>query len=205
MSRLTQLIQSPAGSITEGLTRTLSDAPDPRWIQTFTGRAFCPLSPRAEDICIEDIAHALAMKCRFTGHTREFYSVAQHSVTMSFIVPPADRMWALLHDAAEAYLPDVARPIKGDIQGFDYIERKVMYVVCRRFEIPAVVPESVKRADLILLATECRDLMSAPPYRWRSIDGIEPLGGIIHPLSPDEAEREFIARFANLTREGRAA
>lgn len=82
------------------------------WIQTFTGKKVFPLAMTAEMVCVDDIAHALSMKCRFTGHCREFYSIAEHSVRVSLLVRPELRLAALLHDAAEAYLPDLARPIK---------------------------------------------------------------------------------------------
>src|SRR5690348_18006267 len=81
-------------------------------IHTFTGRTFCPLDPKPEDIDIQDIAHALSCQCRFTGHSRKFYSVAEHCVRVSLLVSPDLQLAALLHDASEAYLSDVARPIK---------------------------------------------------------------------------------------------
>jgi 5'-deoxynucleotidase YfbR-like HD superfamily hydrolase len=105
---------------------------DNNWIQTFTGRQFWPLDPRPEDIELLDIAHALANKCRYTGHTRSFYSVAQHSVLVSEIVPAADAHWGLLHDASEAYLPDVARPVKRELAGFQEIENRLMGCVAER-------------------------------------------------------------------------
>ena len=81
------------------------------WIHTFTGRHFYPLNPNADDVDIEDIAHALANTCRFNGHVSTFYSVAQHCVLASQYCE-SDPLWALMHDAAEAYLPDVAAPVK---------------------------------------------------------------------------------------------
>lgn len=84
------------------------------WIQTYTGKKMFPLAPKREDICIEDIAHALSMKCRFNGHCNLFYSIAQHSLIVASLVKPELRLAALLHDAAEAYLPDFCRPIKGE-------------------------------------------------------------------------------------------
>ena len=84
------------------------------WILTYTGRQFWPLDPKPEYICLTDIAHALAMKCRYTGHSREFFSVAQHCILCSWAAEEfgIDPRVALLHDAAEAYLPDIATPLK---------------------------------------------------------------------------------------------
>src|SRR5271165_7548492 len=82
------------------------------WIQTYTGRVMYPLDPRPEEINIIDIAHALSNLCRFTGHVRTFYSVAEHSVRVSQHCDPKDALWGLLHDASEAYLADMSRPMK---------------------------------------------------------------------------------------------
>jgi len=81
-------------------------------IGLFSGGTFDILNPRAEDVRIEDIAHALSQQCRFTGHTKTFYSVAQHSVLASTLVAAPDELWALLHDASEAYMGDMNRPLK---------------------------------------------------------------------------------------------
>jgi len=80
------------------------------WIQTYTGKRFWPLDPRPEDVDILDIAHSLSLLCRFTGHTSSFYSVSQHSILVAQEVPKRLRLWALFHDAAEAYIGDIARP-----------------------------------------------------------------------------------------------
>src|SRR4051812_30250690 len=80
------------------------------WMQTFTGRQFWPVDPRADEIAIEDIARALAMTCRFGGHVRFHYSVAQHSFLVSLVCSPEHALWGLLHDASEAYLGDVVWP-----------------------------------------------------------------------------------------------
>src|ERR1700724_2684254 len=84
---------------------------DGGWQQTFTGRRFYPLSPRVEDVCIEDIAHALSNICRYGGHCREFYSVAQHCNMVSDWMPEF-KLEGLLHDSPEAYIGDMVRPVK---------------------------------------------------------------------------------------------
>lgn len=179
-----------------------ADEPPPRdgrtWIQTFTGRQVWPLNPRVEDLCVEDIAHALSLQCRFTGHTRAFYSVAQHSVLASAHCPEAP-LWALLHDAAEAYLADVARPVKGFLTNYREAEERLERIVAATFGLPWPMPECVKGIDLRLLATERRDLMNTPPIPWVSTRDVEPLPGRITAWPPGVAERVFLDRFRELT------
>ncbi len=167
------------------------------WIETATGIQFWPLDPKPEDICVWDIAHALSNMCRFTGHCREFYSVAQHSVLVASIVPEQDRKWALLHDAAEAYLIDLPRPIKRySALGAEYrqIEARIMQVICERFGLSAECPESIKQADDIALATEKRDLMPNTGKPWEGLP--DPLTETIKPLSPREARSLFMKALA---------
>jgi hypothetical protein len=169
------------------------------WIQTHSGRRFCPTSPNPKAIVIQDVAHALAMQCRFSGHCRKFYSVAQHSVLVSHICDSQDALWGLLHDASEAYLVDVPRPLKrsGKLQGYIEFEAKMQEAVCRRFGLPLKEPPSVKRADQALLATEARDLMSPlhPDWDWP----IEPLPFLIEPWEHQRAKDMFMKRFFELT------
>ena len=88
------------------------------WIETYTGKKIYPLNmcqSNQTSICIDDIAHALSQTCRFGGHTREFYSVAQHACLVAMMVPNEFKLAALHHDDAEAYLGDVVSPVKGDV------------------------------------------------------------------------------------------
>lgn len=174
-------------------------------ILTAAGRYFDFTQPERSDFGIVEIAHALSHICRFTGHVRDFYSVAQHSVAVSYVVPPEDALDGLLHDAHEAFVGDVAAPLKQLLPDFKALERSIEAAVRRRFGLPADLPKSVKRADLILLATEQRDLMPAhaDAWEWESIPGIQPLAGHILPIGAAEARRQFLARFAELAR-GRA-
>jgi uncharacterized protein len=163
------------------------------WMQTFTGKAFWPLDPRQDEICIEDIAHSLSCQCRYTGHTLRFYSVAQHSVLVSRLVPREDALWGLLHDASEAYLVDLPRPLKmmsrlGD--EYRLIETRLMKEVAARFGLSTEQPASVEQADEALLATEARDLMSPPPRPWREL--VDPLPDKIKPWSSGRAEQVFL-------------
>jgi uncharacterized protein len=164
-------------------------------IQTFSGQSFWPLDPREEEICLEDIAHSLSRQCRFAGHTRKFYSVAQHSVFVSRIVPGKDALWGLLHDASEAYLVDLPRPIKHHKafgRGYVAAERRIMQSVCRKFGLPEDMPESVRVADDLMLSTEIRDLLNHPDR----VAGVflKPLDISVSPVCPDRAEKEFLDR-----------
>lgn len=173
-------------------------------IVTYTGKAIEPLNPDPALICIEDIAHSLSNVCRFTGHTRFFYSVAQHSVLASRMVPHEHALTALLHDASEAYLSDFARPIKqqpefGDV--YRVIEERLMLAIVVRFGIEWPMPPAVKHADEVLLRTEQRDLM--PPLL--RFPGDEYLDEKIAPWPPSHAELAFRHRFDRLTIERAAA
>lgn len=174
---------------------------DDTWTQTFSGRQFWPLDPREEDIDIIDIAHALAMKCRYTGHCSSFYSVGQHSVHVAEIVAwtnPELALTALLHDAAEAYIADVARPVKSSITQLAEIEHRLEVVVANRFGLVFPFPEIIKTADNIMLATERRDLMPNPPRPWKTY-GVSPLSRVIVPWVWQQAKFEFIKMFSRLT------
>jgi hypothetical protein len=132
------------------------------WCQTYSGVAFWPLDPQPEEVCLEDIAHSLAQQCRFAGHTSEFYSVAQHCVRVAEKCPPEDALWGLLHDASEAYLLDLPRPLRQlpELAAYREAEAAVMRAVCTRFRLPEEQPGSVTRADHLLLVLEAQQFMA---------------------------------------------
>jgi hypothetical protein len=166
------------------------------WIQTATGRPFWPIDPRPADIDIEDIAHALSMLCRFGGHCLRFYSVAEHSVLLSRHVAPEHKLWALLHDASEAYLVDVPRPLKPFLRGYREAEDKIMRAVCERYRLPPEMPEAVKAADTSLLMDEAAQNMSRPHIEWEL--KASPLGVTLEYLEPSEAREAFLCAFEEL-------
>lgn len=171
---------------------------DAAWIQTYSGRRFNPTNPNPDAIVIQDIAHALSMQCRFTGHTKKFYSVAQHSVYVSHICNEEDALWGLLHDASEAYLVDVPRPLKrsGKFQAYLDFEAQMQEAICKRFGLPIQEPPSVKKADTKLLATEARDLMSPLHSDW--VNRTTPLPFTIEAWDHQKAKNMFMQRFYEL-------
>lgn len=182
-------------------------ATKPMCMATRSGRNFNPLSPCAEDVLIDDIAHALAFQCRFNGHTREFYSVAQHSVMVAGLVPKHLWMDALLHDAAEAYLGDVVTPVKAAIPDFEKMEARVIAAINHRFglstELSAHDRYLIKRADLIALATEKRDLMPNARGEWECLGDAVAHPSLIAPLQPLAAKEAFLLAFSRFSRESR--
>lgn len=193
------------------------------WMQTISGKKFYPLDPDPEAIDIFDIGYALARVCRFGGHCRPFYSVADHSIRVSEAIRQAsgtreEQLFGLLHDAAEAYLGDVVWPLKQapELAGYKTIEKRVEQVILQKFGLPIEQPPIVKRYDLVLLSTEKRDLMSendgvgrqadaskeARAARselgaWHS-DAFEPLAEHIVPRTIVEAEIDFMVAFERL-------
>lgn len=173
-------------------------------IVTYTGALINPLDPDPEQIRLRDIAHALSQACRFTGHTRIPYFVAQHSVIVSDLVPPENALVGLMHDASEAYLSDIASPVKqqpafGDV--YKAAEERLMHAIAARFGFEWPPPDTVKRADMIALRTEQRDLMpmSYDLAEYTDRDG-EFLPRTILPWTSDMAEAVFVATFDRLAR-----
>lgn len=169
------------------------------WIQTHMREAFDPLKPDPAKIHIEDIAHALSNVCRFTGHTDRFYSVAEHSVYVSQNCDPADAMAGLLHDASEAYMCDVAAPIKQAeiFEGYRWAERYLQITILNRFGLDGNLPESVKVADLRMLATEALQLLG-PRDDWDLTVYGEPYPFRIAALDPTRARSLFMRRYFEL-------
>ena len=174
---------------------------------TYTGRVVDPCNLQIEDVDINDIAHSLSMQCRFAGHTREFYSVAQHSIRVCETVEGAGFasadviLQALLHDATEAYVQDIIRPIKYDtkMKGYRILEERVWTVVAQHFNIPLIVFPIVDRADKRALKAELLQFTKIPHARYHEwMDDIEELAPATYCMAPDEAEQAFLAEFHRL-------
>lgn len=172
-------------------------------IQIQSGHLFDFLEIDASRLTIEVISHALSHLCRFTGHTREFYSVAQHSVFVSWVVPPQDAFAGLMHDAAEAVIGDVSSPLKALLPDYRAVEERVEAELFVRFGLPAKLPDSVKQADRLLLAIEQRDLMPVGE-RQDDASGLTLPETKITPFDPCVAKTMFLRRYAQLRDQGLA-
>ena len=170
------------------------------YVSTYLGNRFDPIVGSIDNIHMEDIAHGLAFQCRFNGQTSEFFSIAQHSLIVADLVPPHLRLAALLHDASEAYLGDVVKPLKALLPNFKEIEHRVEAAIAERFGVQGFGDPLIKRADMISLATEKRDLMPHSTEDWSYLEGIEPLPDPLDPMAPHIAKRVFLIEVSKALR-----
>ncbi len=158
------------------------------FMRTVTGVEFYPFAPRPSDINIYDIARGLSNMCRYSGQVSFFYSVAQHSILVSELCDPADALWGLMHDASEAYLSDVVRPLKSGLPEYMEVEKDVMKAICKSFGLPEMMPESVAVADRMAFEREEEALRNEDfVCRYE-----------INPLPPQTAYEMFMRRFCEI-------
>jgi uncharacterized protein len=176
------------------------------YIQTVSGRRVNPFAPSAEDIDLGDIAVALSNQCRFGGHTRRYYSVAQHACIVSDQVLEREgdayaSLWALLHDASEAYLIDLPHPLKHRSElGRLYREAEegLEEIIRERFGLTGPAPAVVKEVDRAVLASE-RETLTMVAWHWPELEGVEPLPITIEPWPPEVAAAAFLERHERLS------
>ena len=164
------------------------------FITTNSGVRFFVDECNIKDVPIQDIAHALSQNCRFNGHLADFYSVAEHSVIVSYLVPSRYAMTALLHDVSEAFVPDMPRPFKPLITGFEEYEDRIQEAVAACYGTVYPLPEEVKYIDKNIVRDEAEAFYPDPP------DWIEFYESVAAPLffnawSPKVAKAEFLDRF----------
>ena len=162
-----------------------------------SGNYFDLQDPSASRFEVSDIAHALSNICRFTGHTQRFYSVAEHSVICSHMVPPEDAMAALMHDASEAFIGDVSTPLKSLLPDYKSLEHRVEQAVWSRLGLPPTLPPSVKVADRRALAVEQRVCMGNGDD-WGIDEPTDEDCALIRFLSPEDARTAFLDRYHDL-------
>ncbi len=175
------------------------------WFLTFSGVQFWPMDPRPDEVRIEDIAHALSRICRYGGHCLDWYSVAQHSLMVSELVPPDLALHGLLHDAEEAYTGDMIRPIKHGLReetsAFDDMADRLTATIARVFGLSPLTSREaqyVKDADNRALSTERRDLVRDTGREWSVTRTHPPIDFRIFPMERDAAKAAFLARFQEL-------
>lgn len=166
------------------------------FINTYTGKKFHFLHPHPDEMDIEDIAHALSNQCRFTGHTKFHYSIAQHTVYAYQNAPASLKRVALLHEASEAYILDVATPLKRHLGGYTAMEMAIMKVAAAKYQFEWPAPIELHKLDKALLITEMQALM---PERMLSDVKESPFNGqpnlVIEEWSPRYAEKMFLDCF----------
>lgn len=193
---------APRADVRADHKNTVTEPRKGSWMMTYTGRAFYPYDLRVEDFCIEDIAHALALLCRYGGHCKRFYSVAEHSVLVSRMVPKEHAFAGLMHDATEAYLVDMPRPIKVGFPQYKEMEAKLWLAIAERFGLAPEHPAEVDRADSEALWHEMAALLEPVPlgHEWgmgrAAPDVIR--ADLIRCWSWQDAERLFLKRFHEL-------
>ena len=174
------------------------------WIQTYTGKRIDPWNYSEDDFCIEDVARSLAFTNRFSGHSTRPYSVAQHSLMVSQLCGDEHALWGLLHDAAEAYIGDIASPLKSQIIYYGLpiseVEKHILSVIMKMHCLPTAMPACVEQADMIACAAE-RVVLMESDHDWGEIDrfaerfDLPPLQRMTHWT----AEYEFSTRYKELT------
>lgn len=168
------------------------------WIETYTGKKVYFLNPSPDQIDIRDIAHSLSNQCRFSGHTKRFYSVAEHSVRVSEALRdnPILSLQGLLHDASEAYVLDVPSPVKQYLTNYKEIEHELMTVIMAKFGSFWPLHTQVKEADSMLLKNEARALLPSKGASWLHLfPTSHEYEEAPWCLEPKDAEEEFMLAF----------
>lgn len=175
------------------------------YIETVSGVKFEFLDPKYEQIKIADIAHALSMQCRFVGHSRRFYSVAEHSWNVARLLDgcPLDvQLAGLLHDASEAYITDVASPVKQHMPEYQKLEDTIMKAIASKYEFEYPFHPAIKQCDLMMLSIEAHHLIPSRGNDWDMwkerkrptvLEAYRPVC-----MSPDHAREVFLDKFGEL-------
>jgi uncharacterized protein len=169
------------------------------WGQSYSGKKFWPLDPRPEDFNITDIAHSLSLICRFGGHSKFHYSVAQHSVLVAQLAPEELQLQALMHDASESYICDIPRTFKSQLVGYKELEDDVMKAIAERYGFSYPLDPLIKDIDNRMLMTERYQVMNPGPY-WSMEDNVKPYRNVvIEQMQPIEAEKLFIESYLGIS------
>lgn len=167
-------------------------------IMTASGKYFNFTNPSKYKFEIESVAHALSQQCRWFGNCNKFFSIAQHSILVSYNTDEGYELEGLLHDGQESVMGDCASPLKAMLSRYSEIEVEAEKALLKQFGLSYPLHHSVKRSDLVVLATEARDIMPVCKT-WPILKGVQPLKKIIQPWGPEKAKRKFLERFYELT------
>jgi hypothetical protein len=168
------------------------------YILLANGKQYWFEDPDPAVIDLDVIAGALSRLCRFSGHCKRFYSVAEHSIWVAHCVPEEDRLEALMHDAAESMVVDIPSPLKPLLKDYGDLEALAHKAVFERFGLRYPMPPSVKQADLRMLATERRDLMPPDKETWQVIAGVKPVERRIRDFDNWRGPTYWAAEFKRL-------
>ena len=170
-------------------------------IALLSGAMFDYNNPGASNVQIEDIAAALSKVCRFSGHLPEFYSVAQHCVNTSTVLPWHEAYSGLMHDTSEAFTNDLPTPLKAAFPVFKQLEVKIETAMSRQFGFTYPLSPAVRLADLQMLRIE-KEHLKKDFSDWDILRGVEVEHLLekvdLRPWTPPEAEARFLARYREL-------
>jgi hypothetical protein len=174
------------------------------WAEVFSGTRFFYRSPSVDTVHLMDIAHSLGKMCRYGGHTHTFYSVAEHSCLMYRyarsrlgIEDKQTLRSILMHDATEAYLPDLPRPLKHMLPQFKAFETTLEEVIALKFAVACPAPPIVKELDTRILVDERAQAMNPSGNDW-GVDGLQRLGVWLQFYPPAEATANFLSDFSEV-------
>lgn len=174
------------------------------WAQRFSGARLDFLNPLPSQINIHDLAKGLARQARFCGQTkgRYAYSVAQHSVLASLLVPKRFALYALFHDGSEAAMGDMCTPLKQLLPEYIRLEAKMQSAIQVAFgmepTMPVEVAKAVKAIDTMLMATEKEQFVPDSGHQWPALEGVRTLNIALNPMPPEQAEFYFLDRYVSI-------
>lgn len=164
------------------------------WMQCYSGTMFHMLDPKPEEMLLIDIAHGLSNICRYNGQCKSFYSVAEHSVWVSHVVPYSLRKAALLHDMSEAWIGDMTRSLKHSMRKYLRVEEKIMMCGAQKFGFDWPLHPLVKEADNTVLANEVPYCVGTQTRKWYLPNPPSPYVNIEF-WTPEKARARFLERF----------
>lgn len=167
-------------------------------ISTYSRGYFSFLDPDQTPLQIVDIARGLANTCRYGGQIGRFYSVAEHSVHASYLVDPEYAYDALMHDAPEAVIGDMVKPLKEILPDYQAVEDRVEASIFRQFNVSNPLPKAVKTADIQMLILE-KEQLKGNFDEWSWCANVpRPRHIEMKCWTPSQSFSRFMARYSEL-------